>query len=127
MVLAEFKRVNDGNIGLVMKGHSSHKECGQLIVCAAISGVFYTLLGYLKNTFGANIKVHRLKSGDVDIECVGPGSEAFRMACIGFLQIGEMYPGEIEVINKVWDSKLCIVPLMDILNFNLEEIENGEF
>ncbi len=122
MVSAEFKRLEGGNIRLVMKGHSSHKENGQLIVCAGISAVFYTLLGYLKNTFGARLKIYRLRSGDVDIECANLGDEAFRMACIGFLQLGEMYPTEITVVNKVWDSALCAPPEFDIANLNFEEI-----
>ena len=42
MVLCEFKRVEGGRIGLTMKGHSSYKEKGQLIVCAGISTLLYT-------------------------------------------------------------------------------------
>lgn len=122
MVLAEFKRLDNGNIGLVMKGHSSMKMRGQFIVCAGISAVFYTLVGYLANTFGTKFKIFKIKSGDVDIECDGLGSEAFRMACIGLLQLSELYPGEIKVINKVWDSKLCALSDLNIFNFNVEEL-----
>ncbi len=121
MVLAEFKRLDDGKISLVMKGHSTYKERGQLIVCSGISAVFYTLIGYLKNTFGAKVNIYKLRPGDVDIECTHLGEEAFRMACIGFLQIGELYPTEIKVSNKVWDSKLCIPLGLDITKFDFEE------
>lgn len=122
MVIAEFKRLEDGNISLVMKGHSTLKARGQLIVCASISAVFYTLIGYLKNTFGAKFKVLRLKPGDINIECDNLGIEAFRMACIGLIQISELFPTEIAVENKVWDSKLCIAHCLDITEFDFEEI-----
>ena len=122
MVLAEFKRLDNGNISLVMKGHSTLKARGQLIVCASISAVFYTLIGYLANTFGAKFKIVKLKSGDVDIECDNLGVEAFRMACIGLLQISELFPTEIAVINNVWESRLCALRDLDIIGFNMEEL-----
>lgn len=121
MVNAEFMRLEDGNIRLVMKGHSTLKSCGQSIVCASISTVFYTLIGYLKNTFGAKFKILRLNPGDIDILCDNLGGEAFRMACIGLLQISELFPTEISVINRVWESRLCAVPDFDITGFNFEE------
>ena len=122
MVRAEFKRLGDGRINLVMKGHSTLKAQGQLIVCASISAVFYTLIGYLKNTFGAKFKISRLGPGDVDIECDDLGVEAFRMACIGLLQISELYPTEIEVANGVWESGMCATCGFDFTKFNFEEI-----
>lgn len=121
MVRAEFKRREDGAICLEMKGHSTYKEQGQLIVCAGISAVFYTLLGYLQNTFGARLRVYKLKPGDTHIECSKPGEEAFRMACIGLIQLGELYPTEISVENKVWDSRLCRSCGFDISIIDFEE------
>lgn len=121
MVLAEFERLDGGSIRLVMKGHSSLKANGQFIVCASISSVFYTLIGYLKNTFDSRCKIRKIKPGDVDIVCDGQGSEAFRMACIGFIQISEQFPTEISVINRVWDSKLCRMPSLDNIRLNYEE------
>ena len=122
MVLCEFKRVEGGKIELTMKGHSSYKEQGQLIVCAGISTLLYTLLGYLTNTFSCKTRVFRLCPGDVDIESTELSEEAFRMACIGFLQLGETYPGEIKVKNHVWESRLCKIPPIDIKEFGFEEM-----
>ena len=106
MVRAEFRRLESGDISLEMKGHSTYKEKEQLVVCASISTVFYTLLGYLENTFGDKLRILKIKPGDTHIECVESGEEAFRMACIGLLQLGELYPSEISVIDNAWDSRL---------------------
>ena len=125
MVTAEFSRLENGSIALKMNGHSTRRIFGEYVVCASISAVFYTLLGYLSNTFGAMLNVKKVKPGDVDIECVNLSEEAFRMACIGFLQICELYPDEISVVNKVWDSKFCPPPWMDIVKIDLKENTDG--
>lgn len=121
MIRAEFSRSDNGKISLTMKGHSTYKEKGQLLVCAGISTLLYTLIGYLRNSFGCRLRIFRLAPGDVEIECTDLGEEAFRMACIGFLQLGESYPGEISVINNVWDSRLCLTPIFGVGDFDFEE------
>lgn len=92
---------------LVMTGHSDYKVNGQLIVCSAVSAIFYTLLGYLKNTYRDKLIINCLESGFTDIVCEDCDTEPFRMACIGLLQISECYPGQISIQNKIWDSALC--------------------
>lgn len=106
MITASFIKEKNGALRLKVSGHATYKENGQLIVCAAVSGIFYSLLGYLKNTYNDGLVIHALGSGDADIECLGCDSEMFRMACIGILQISESYPGQICVKNGIWDSKL---------------------
>ena len=121
MVQCEFSRVDNGKIRLTMQGHSSYKEKGQLIVCAGISTLLYTLVAYLTNTFESKTRIFKLCPGDVDIESTTLGEEAFRMACMGFLQLCESYPGEISVRNSVWDSRLCKLPKLDIFSLNSKE------
>ena len=107
MINASFIKGDSGAIRLKISGHATYKENGQLIVCAAVSAIFYSLLGYLKNRHPDSLKIHALESGNADIECLGCDSEIFRMACIGILQISESYPGQICVKTNVWKSKLC--------------------
>lgn len=95
------------NIRLVMTGHSDYKENGQLIVCSAVSAIFYTLLGYLKNTYRDSLIINSVESGMADIMCKSGDTEPFRMACIGLLQISECYPGQISIQNKIWESVFC--------------------
>lgn len=95
------------NTRLVVTGHSDYKVNGQLIVCSAVSAIFYTLLGYLKNTYRDKLKINCIESGFADIECNCCDTEPFRMACIGLLQISECYPGQICIQNKIWESVFC--------------------
>ncbi len=95
------------SIRLVMTGHSDFKANGQLIVCSAVSAIFYTLLGYLKSTYREKLIINSIESGFTDIMCKDCDTEPFRMACIGLLQISECYPGQICIQNKIWDSALC--------------------
>lgn len=97
----------DNDIRLVMTGHSDYKENGQLIVCSAVSAIFYTLLGYLKNSYGEKLIINSIESGMTDIVCRDCDTEPFRMACIGLLQISECYPGQISIQNGIWDSRIC--------------------
>lgn len=107
MINASFIREQSGALRLKISGHATHKENGQLIVCAAVSSIFYSLLGYLNNRHADTLKIRSLEPGDADIECIGCDPEIFRMACIGILQISEAYPGQILVKTNVWKSKLC--------------------
>ena len=107
MINASFIKENNGALRLKISGHATYKENGQLIVCAAVSAIFYSLLGYLKSRYSSALTIHSLESGNADIECYGCDPEIFRMACIGILQISESYPGQIRVSSKIWKSKLC--------------------
>ena len=107
MINVSFIKEDSGSLRLKIFGHATYKENGQLIVCAAISAIFYSLLGYLKNAYGDKLTIHTLESGNADIECMDCDPEIFRMACIGILQISERYPNQICVQNGIWKSFMC--------------------
>ena len=104
MIVASFEK-NDKALHLKINGHSGYSSDGNDIVCAAISGIFYSLVGYLANSFGERLTINDISSGNADIECDEEGIEALRMACIGMIQISEMYPDFVEVRNGIWKSK----------------------
>lgn len=72
-------------------GHAT----GSVEVCAGVSAILYALAGYLIN---APVKVHalRLESGEALLDFEG-GGEAFQMAVIGLAQMGERFPGYLQV------------------------------
>ena len=107
MINVSFIKEDSGSLRLKMSGHATYKENGQLTVCAAISAIFYTLLGYLKNAYDDKLIIHTLESGNADVECMDCDPEIFRMACIGILQISERYPHQICVKNGIWRSSMC--------------------
>lgn len=87
---------------LRVEGHANWAEAGNDIVCAAISTVSYTLLGFLHN---AEEDIDEL-SAETDEGCVVAlckGNEridtAFEMAFIGYLQIEKQYPRHVRVVN----------------------------
>lgn len=106
MISVDFKKEGEGVISLEICGHSTYKEGGQMIVCAAVSAIFYTLFGYLYNRYPNDIDVRRLERGHASISCRTSDTEAFRMACIGILQISESYPDQVSVKNGIWDSHI---------------------
>ncbi len=75
-----------------------HAE-GSTEVCAAITGLLYSLGGYLKNTCPQGITKWRMESGDVVLECKKTGGvdAAFTMAAIGLMQLEKQYPQYIRV------------------------------
>ncbi len=106
MIRAEFLP-SGGRISLKMSGHAGYSRSGGDIVCAAVSGIFYALIGYLANE-GADLSINRLSGGDVDIDCSASGAPAMRLAYIGFLQIALSYPGTVDVCESVWGGTLGV-------------------
>lgn len=100
MIRANFSRGESG-LRLKMWGHAGYSESGGDIVCAAVSGIFYALLGYLKNQ-DLGLKINSLGSGLADIECGFDGEEAMKLCCIGLLQIALTYPGTVSVDGMAW-------------------------
>ena len=109
MIRADFSRDESG-LRLKLCGHAGYSFCGGDIVCAAVSGIFYALLGYLAN-MDAGLKINALSSGIADIECGLVGEEAMKLCCIGLIQIALTYPGTVSVDSVAWnwrvDSPLC--------------------
>ncbi len=103
MINADFARCED-RLSLEIKGHADYAKDGSDIVCAAVSGIFYALLGYVKNEC-VSLNIKRLSSGDSLIECSLDAEAAMKLAYIGFLQIGISYPGTVNVSERLWNSR----------------------
>lgn len=85
---------------LCVKGHANYDAHGHDIVCAGVSAITFTLLGFLMNYEDGmrDIDTHVL-SGDVHISCIGTDTigTAFEMAVIGYQQIAAKYPKHVTV------------------------------
>lgn len=77
---------------MVCEGHAT----GSVEVCAAVSTLVYTLLGYLKNADGVAVENAELADGYAEIEFSGGecARVAYELICIGFLQLA-MAKGEL--------------------------------
>ena len=105
MITASFTR-NETGLRLALSGHAIYCESGDDIVCAAVSGIFYALCGYLANTHKEGLIIHSIRPGCGDVECDASGEEAMRFACIGLLQIALTYPENLAVINSAFNWKI---------------------
>lgn len=103
MIDIEFSR-GGGMLSLKMRGHAGYSDTGADIVCAAVSGIFYALLGFLANE-DSGLRIGSVESGNVDISCLEQYSSYMRLAYIGFLQIALSYPGTARVRETVWHSR----------------------
>ena len=85
---------------LSILGHAGYSTEGNDIVCAAVSTVSWTLLGFLLNA-GDDIEeiTHETEPGTVVVLCKGKEriDTAFEMAIIGYLQIEKQYPAYVAV------------------------------
>ena len=81
-----------GRYSVVCEGHAT----GSVEVCAAVSTLVYTLLGYLKNADGVAVENAELADGYAEIEFSGGecARVAYELICIGFLQLA-MAKGEL--------------------------------
>ena len=104
MITANFSRDESG-LRMSVKGHAEYSSGGDDIVCAAVSGLVYALLGYLANE-AVEFKINAFGSGVADIECSLRGEEAMKLACIGIWQISLTYPEYVEVENHAWNWKM---------------------
>lgn len=103
MITADFKRER-GALRLTLRGHAGYSE-GDDIVCAAVSGIFYALCGYLANIKPEGLRIHSIRAGEGDVECAESGEEAMKLVCIGLLQIALTYPGYLAVNNEAFSWK----------------------
>ena len=104
MIKASFCREGE-RLRLTVSGHAGYSHVGDDIVCAAVSGIFYALTGYLAN-FGDGLDIRAVRSGFADIECSPSGEEAMKQACIGLLQMKSTYPEHVEVDDRIWHWKI---------------------
>ena len=86
---------DENRYSVICEGHA----VGSCEVCAAVSTLVYTLLGYLKNVDGVVIDRAELADGYAEIEF--SGSECARMAfefvAVGFLQLELSHKNFIEI------------------------------
>lgn len=95
--MIEIRYSFDGMHDLRITGHADHSDNGNDIVCAGVSAITYTLLGFLANT-DANPSTF-VDRGDCIIMCydTDPIHTAFEMALIGYMQIAKAYPDNVTV------------------------------
>ena len=89
-----------------IEGHAGFGGEGKDIVCAAVSGIFYSLCGYLSNFCSDGTRLERVGLGYADVSCREDGEEAMKLACIGIWQISLTYPGHVEVENNAWNWRM---------------------
>ena len=104
MINIDFYREGE-KISLTMQGHAGYATTGGDIVCAAVSGIFYALLGFL-STEKSGLRVGKLAPGDVAISCSEAYNSAMKQAYIGFLQMATTYPGTAEISETVWNLNI---------------------
>lgn len=105
MIHAGFFKEED-TYRVIISGHANFAPHGQDIVCASVSTLFYTLLGYLKTVRTSRLKIVKIQSGYAEIMCDASCEEFLRMICIGILQVCEQYPQCVTLHNNIWKSRL---------------------
>lgn len=82
---------------LVLRGHAGYADSGADIVCAGLSAITYTLMGFLKNN--EEKASMRDEPGMCIIICPSGCrvDAAFEMAVIGYMQIAKQYPDNVTI------------------------------
>ena len=88
-------KLDDGRYSVVCEGHA----VGSVKVCAAVSTLIYTLLGYLKNAGDISVESEEIADGYAEVEFSGGHSArvVFEFISIGFMQIERVYPNFVQV------------------------------
>ena len=83
---------------MICEGHAT----GAAEVCAAVSTLVYTLLGYLKNAADVVVENEVIADGYAEIEFSGGecARAAYELICIGFLQLEQSSAKFIEIYLK---------------------------
>lgn len=80
---------------LRVTGHAGYAACGRDIVCAAVSGILYTLVANLPP--GA---VETWEPGDLEVFCSGAEERAAAEFCLAGLEwIAKEYPQNVTVLR----------------------------
>ena len=84
-----------GRYSVICEGHAA----GSCEVCAAVSTLVYTLLGYLKNAEDVVVEKEELADGYAEIGFSGGecARVAYELICIGFLQLQKSAEKFIEI------------------------------
>lgn len=99
MIRAKYR--TDGKAhSLLILGHAGYASKGNDIVCAGVSAVVYSLLGYLEN-HGEDLEYINtsIESGETQISCEGGEKTAavFELTAIGLAQISQKYPDHVAI------------------------------
>jgi len=100
MIKAEYSRNGHEHI-LLVRGHAGYSKRGTDIVCAAVSGIVYSLLGWLENNSEYTDYVNaEVDDGNVKITCIGGvrAAVALEVTAIGLEQIADRYPDYVDII-----------------------------
>lgn len=91
----------DGRNELSVYGHANYGPCGKDIVCAGVSAIAYSLLGFLELCEDEieDMTGPIVDNGKVYVGCNSTATidTAFRMAVIGLEQIADAYPDHVEI------------------------------
>ena len=105
MIVADFVK-NDCWYRLTLNGHSGYFQDENDDVCAAVSGIFYALCGYLTNMKSKGLTINSMSPGCGDVQCSFEGEEAMMLTCIGLMQIMLTYPENLSVINRAFNWRM---------------------
>lgn len=100
MIQITYKAVPGKPHKLALRGHAGYAQHGNDIVCAGVSAITFTLVGFLKNHEDVSWRLQtHYESGNCEISC---GSNtltdtAFDMAIIGYAQMAKKYPDYIQL------------------------------
>ena len=94
------------DIRLTLSGHANYAPTGSDIVCAAVSGILYALIGYLVNLGKENFRINALRAGYADLLCGEEYAEILKLVAIGLMQLEATYPGHISVYEGIWNWKI---------------------
>ncbi len=91
---------------LRITGHAGFSDCGNDIVCAGVSAITYTLLGYLADSDDVQTLAYTTDSGDCTVTCVGGDrvQTAFDMAVTGYQMIAFTYPDHVTIHIAEFDG-----------------------
>ena len=89
----------EGEHELSISGHAHYADYGQDIVCAGVSAIAFSLLGWLEHN---EEELSDLSVSEVEqfyLSCKGSEKidTAFQMAVIGLVQIAREYPDHVEI------------------------------
>lgn len=102
MIAAEFDRDQSGRTSFRIAGHSTYSRKGGDIVCAAVSAIVYSLVGFLSKRKGEQMRLVHFDSGHVELDCSRDCDEVMMMAYIGLSQLAMTYPEQIKLKNRAF-------------------------
>ena len=105
MISARFYRDGE-SLRMTIDGHAGYSRLGNDIVCAAVSGIFYALMGYLRSFKRDMTKICAVEYGHADIICDPDCEEALKLACMGIYEVALTYPDHVKVENRLWNWKM---------------------